>query len=413
VKNEMGTAKLSYGSAYQLTLNHISPLSTEWVGLSSLNDRVLVNELRAQVDSPSADVSLKDGYAIRSEDIHQASPQNPVALLLTGSVAAGGVYYGEVKPGTAVRILSGAPLPPGAQAVVAEEFTHLEGERVVVTANAHPGRNVLSKGSDFHKQERIAAAGAVLQPAQIGLIAAAGFAQARVYHRPQVAIIATGDEVVAPGNRLPDGKLFASNLVTLAAWCSHYGMQVVTEVVKDDSKALRQTLAAAVHRQDAVLTSGGAWSGDRDLVVRVLEELGWQEVYHRVKIGPGKAVGFGLLEDKPVFCLPGGPPSNYMAFLNLALPGLMKLAGWERPGLPTLDALLSKAVSGRIDWTQFVQGNFERREGRLYFHPLQMASRLKMMAQAQGLITIPEGREHIPAGEVVEVQVLFWPDRGG
>jgi molybdopterin molybdotransferase len=409
----MGPVQLSYSSAYQLTLKHISSLTTEWVALSSLNGRVLVDELRAQVDSPSADVSLKDGYAIRSQDIRQASPQNPVSLTLTGSVAAGGVYRAEVQPGTAVRILSGAPLPPGAQAVVAEEFTHLEGEQVIVTADARPGRNVLAKGSDFHQQESIAAAGSLLRPAQIGLIAAAGLEKVQVYRHPRVAIIATGDEVVAPGNKLPDGKLYASNLVTLAAWCAHYGMQVVSQVVKDDLQAIRQALAAALHAQDAVLTSGGAWSGDRDLVVRTLETLGWQEVYHRVKIGPGKAVGFGLLEGMPVFCLPGGPPSNYMAFLNLALPGLMKLAGWQQPGLPTLDARLSQEVRGRIDWTQFVQGNFERRDGQLYFNPLKMTSRLKMMAQAQGLVTIPEGREHIPAGEAVAVKVLFWPDGEG
>ena len=222
----------------------------------------------------------------------------------------------------------------------------------------------------------------------------------------------TGDEVVAPGEPLPEGKLYASNLVTLAAWCRRYGMQVRTQVVPDDAPDLRTAIQSGYAHCDALLTSGGAWKGDHDLVAGILDELGWQKIYHRIKLGPGKAVGFGLYRGKPVFCLPGGPPSNFTAFITLALPGLLRLAGQRRPGLPRIQARLATPVEGQVDWTQFVQGVFRYSTEGLIFEPLKMPSRLQMLSQAEGLLPIPEGVQHLPAGSLVEVQVLSWPGNG-
>jgi molybdopterin molybdotransferase len=209
---------------------------------------------------------------------------------------------------------------------------------------------------------------------------------------------------------LEEGKLYASNLVTLESWCHYFNMQVTTWVVKDQPDALRAYLQESISECDALLTSGGAWKGDRDLVVGVLDELGWEKFYHRVRIGPGKAVGFGNYRGKPVFCLPGGPPSNYMAFLNLALPGLLKLAGRFRTSLPVVPAKLSREVYGRIDWTQFILGKIEKGPGCLIFRPSEMTSRLQMIAQAEGILMIPEGIDHIAAQENVSVQMLGNPD---
>jgi molybdopterin molybdotransferase len=154
------------------------------------------------------------------------------------------------------------------------------------------------------------------------------------------------------------------------------------------------------------LTSGGAWSGERDLVVHILDDLGWQKIYHRVRIGPGKAVGFGLYQDKPVFCLPGGPPSNHMAFLQLALPGLQKLGGEGGHGLPVVMVRMAESVHGQIDWTQFVHGRIKWSQAGLVFQPLKPKSRLQMMANADGIVAVPEGRAEIPAGELVRAQVM-------
>jgi molybdopterin molybdotransferase len=396
----------SYTCALQLTLESISPLDAEVLPVSQITGRVAAGDLYAQVDSPSADASLKDGYAVQSADISHASPQDPVRLQLIGSVSAGGKFEGEVAHGTAVRILSGARIPTGAEAVIAEEFTREEGHLVIVINHAESGRNILRKGGDVRAGQLLVPSGTLLRPAQVGLLAAAGHSQVPVIRRPRVAIIATGDEVIAPGEELSEGKLFASNLVTLDAWCSLYGMETTLGVVQDDADLIGRRLHEAIAASDAIVTSGGAWKGERDLVVRLLDQLGWRKIYHRVRMGPGKAAGFGLWQGKPVFCLPGGPPSNQMAFIQLALPGLLKLGGQRQPGLPRTVVKLAERVEGQRDWTQFIAGRFQKRGDEVLFYPLTMTSRLGSMAEAEGLLAIPEGTAHIPQGAMVSVQVL-------
>ncbi|MCL4303717.1 MAG: molybdopterin molybdotransferase MoeA [Anaerolineae bacterium] len=398
---------ISFKQALQLTLSTITPLDAETVPLSGLVNRVAASDLYALVNAPASDVSLKDGYAICPADIAQASPDKPVQLRITDTIAAGGHFEGKVSPGTAVRILSGARIPVGAGAVVAEEFTRRSHDRLTVIAPAEPGRNILPRGTDIHIGQRLVSAGTFLcRPAQIGLLAAAGYSQAAVVRQPRVAIIATGDEVIAPGQVLEEGKVFASNLVTLAAWCSLYGFSTAVSVIKDEAEAIREHLLEAVTTHDAILTSGGAWRGDRDLVVKVLDQLGWQKIYHRVKIGPGKAVGFGIGQGKPLFCLPGGPPSNQMAFIQLGLPGLQKLAGYRQVGLPQVWATLAQSVSGQEDWTQFLEGRFEDTAEGLRFRPVKQLSRLQTMATTEGLLAIPEGTAQLPAGARVQIQLL-------
>jgi len=397
---------ISYDQAYALTLDNIDPLDAEGVTLIQAVGRITTEDLFARVDSPSVAVSLKDGYAIQSRDIAAACLEQPVLLRLVGAVSAGGDWGGEIHPGEALRILSGAPLPRGADAVVSEEFTSLDGEQVAVVNDAYPRRNTLPRGADVGRGQLLARKGDILRPPLVGLIAAGGYDQVPVVKRPRLAIVATGDEVVAPGAPLPQGKLYASNLVTLAAWCARFGFDVATKVVGDDEALIRRSLLDCLEACDALLTSGGAWSGERDLVVHILDDLGWQKIYHRVRIGPGKAIGFGLYNDKPIFCLPGGPPSNHMAFLQLALPGLQKMAGWQHLGLPRTTARLLKSVQGQIDWTQFVHGRLESGQSELVFHPLTPKSRLQMMAQADAIVAISEGQAEIPAGTLIQAQVL-------
>jgi molybdopterin molybdotransferase len=398
---------ISYDEAYQLTLKYIHALEAENVPIISAVDRITASDLTGQVDSPSADVSLKDGYAVHSADIAAASVDAPITLRLLGTVAAGGAWQGQIHKSEAVRILSGAPIPDGADAVVAEEFTQRTGNALIVTNDAHPGRNILLWGSDVRSGELLVQKGARLNPPIVGLLAAAGYQSAPVVRLPGVAILATGDEVVAPGEPLRPGKLYASNLVTLAGWCVRYGFSVETFVVRDDAKLIREKLLTCLQGYDAILTSGGAWSGERDLVVRLLDELGWEKIYHRVRIGPGKAVAFGLFDGKPVFCLPGGPPSNHMAFLQLGLPGLMKMSGVREAGLPVRRMRLAESVSGQVDWTQFVHGRLEETSDLLLFYPLNAPSRLQMMSAADAILKIPEGQSHLEKGQVIEGQILI------
>lgn len=397
---------ISYQEAYRITLENIQALPAEAAPLLEATGRVAAQDLVAKVNAPSVNISLKDGYAVHPEDVAQASAEAPVRLRLVGVIAAGGEWRAEIDRGQTVRILSGAQVPDQVGAVLAEEFAQRDGDQVLAFSHAAAGKNILPKGSDVRQGDVLAKAGERLRPTLVGLLAAGGYERIPVVRRPQVHILATGDEVLAPGAPLLEGKLYASNLVTLAAWCRRFGFEVRTQVAPDDAATIRAALEQRLAAGDVLLTSGGAWQGERDLTVRLLDELGWQKRYHRVRIGPGKAVGFGLYQGKPVFCLPGGPPSNHMAFIQLALPGIHKLAGFAQPGLLTQLARLQREVSGQSDWTQFVHGRLEQADQELRFHPLLDASRLQMMAHTEAVLAIPEGVERIAAGELVRVQCL-------
>jgi molybdopterin molybdotransferase len=383
-------------------------MESEEVSLEDAPGRTLSRRVSARADSPSADVSLKDGYAVRSLDTAQASKDRPARLRVLGSRFAG--ERGEVKtpPGACVKITSGAIIPEDADAVVAIEYCLQTPEGIQIPDKVAPGLNVMVRGTDVAAAATVGEPGDWLSPGRVGWLAAAGLDRVPVVRLPAVSLVATGDEVVAPGTTLKPGQLYASNLVTLSAWLGAFGIGATMKIVPDRREEIERELPRALEGHDVLLTSGGAWGSERDLVVEVLEELGWQRVFHRVRMGPGKAVGFGLLGGRPVFCLPGGPPSNEMAFLQLAMPGILRLAGGLRPPLPSVNARLTEPVQGReIDWTQFKRGNLlHGKDGRFRVKPYAPKSRLESMALADCLITVPEGVERLEADQWVSVQVL-------
>ncbi len=389
----MSDELIGYQEALDLTLAHISPLNSIEIPLNDSTNHRSASDVHAAVDSPSVNTSLKDGYAVYSGDIETVSSERPVKLEIVDVAAAGVPSSGSVRSGTAIQVLTGAQIPHGADAVVAEEFIKKENHSIFVANPEESGRNILIKGTDVGTGDVIVRSGDRLTPGRIGLLASGGLATVTVTPRPRVAIIATGDEIVLPGEPLPDGKLYASNLAALNAWCKRFNMDTRLTVVSDDEKRVSETLDRCAKENDAVLTSGGAWSGDRDLVARVLSELGWNKIYHRVRIGPGK------------FILPGGPPSNLMAFIHLALPALWRLAGNERSPLKRKTIYLKEPVHGRVkNWTQYIFGQISEDE---MFQPIRWSSRLKSMAEAHGVIAIPEGLDHYPAGEKVTATLLI------
>jgi molybdopterin molybdotransferase len=401
------TLPLGLKEALKLTLERVESLPPQRVELLDGLNRALAGDVFSKVDSPSIDASMKDGYAVISHEVQGATREHPVCLKLADCLVAGESRKVQVLPNTTVRVLTGAGIPSGANAVVAEEFTEVKNDNLEVYINAEPGRNILPKSSDVATGQIVADKGILVTPGLAGILAAAGHSKIDVISRPTIAIIATGDEVVAPGQPLPEGKLYASNMTTLGGWCKRYDMQPHMDIVKDDEETIYRMLCKQAETADAIVTSGGAWTGDRDLVAKVLDRLGWRQVFHRIRIGPGKAVGFGLLKNKPVFILPGGPPSNLMGFLQIALPGLLKLAGHRRTSLPEANVRLTAELTGRYaDWTQFIFGILEKDTGAPVFRSLKNKSRLRSMAEAQAVVAIPEGQTVLPAGSVVKAQLL-------
>jgi molybdopterin molybdotransferase len=363
------------------------------------------------VDSPGADASLKDGYAVRALDTTLASKQSPVRLEVSGSRFAGEQREAAIRPGSCVKITSGAILPQGADAVVGVEFCSETPEGILVSDPVPEGFNVLACGTDIAEGTSLGEPGERLSPGRVGWMAAGGLEKVTVHRLPTVSLVATGDEVVAPGAHLEAGQLYASNLVTLSAWLRVFGITTAFTILPDRREALRRALPRGAEGHDALLTSGGAWGSERDLVIGVLEDLGWERIFHRVRMGPGKAVGFGKLDGRPVFCLPGGPPSNEIAFLQLALPGVLRLAGWQDSPFPRLTARLTRAVKGRdLQWTQFKRGRLHFGEsGEFLVTPYHPKSRLQSMALADCLIEIPEGVARREQGDSVTVQLLKRP----
>jgi molybdopterin molybdotransferase len=227
-----------------------------------------------------------------------------------------------------------------------------------------------------------------------------------VYKSPKVSVIATGDEIVLPGERLRKGQLYASNMVTLCSWLTLMGCNYTAQRVSDRKEDLSHAITNMLPEADAILTSGGAWGSERDLILDVAQSLNWRGIYHRVRMGPGKPVGFGLVDKKPLFCLPGGPPSNEMAFLQLAIPALLKLKGDHPVFFPVAAARLAETVKGKDDWTEFIHARLEYRRKELWVRPALLNSSLQSMTEKEALIVIPEGREKIDAGETVDIQLL-------
>ena len=397
---------IGFEEALSLTIHRLLPPNAVSTPVDKAGGFVVAEDCRAVVDCPSTTASLKDGYAVISSDLKGASGDNSVKLRIAGMIGAGDDSELVVKPGLAVKVMTGASVPQGAEAVVAEEYTREEDGWVVCKRDAEPGRNILFRGSDVAKGNPVAVRGTVLAPAITGLLAAAGVHTVRIFQRPKVGIIATGNEVVAPGKPLKSGQLYASNLVTLLSWLRQFRMETEAAVVSDQENLIRTAMEEMLEKVDVLLTSGGAWKSERDLTTQILVELGGEVVFHRVRLGPGKAVALLLLGEKVVFCLPGGPPSNEMAFLQLALPGLLQMAGRSPVPFITCPAILSAPVSGDITWTQFFQAKLEKRDDRWWAHPMKMKSRLQSQAAANALIKVPEGVDRLDEGDEIEVQAL-------
>jgi molybdopterin molybdotransferase len=414
VEIDQGMAYSGYREALELVYAHVHTVGIDEIAISEGVGRVSAEDVTARISNPSGDVSLKDGFAVKSQDIAEASPEKAVRLRIIGHSFAGSGFEGEVRHGTAVSICSGSPIPVGADAVVSGEFCEEEASEVRVRADAGPGRNILRAGEDIEAGSIIVGKDGVLLPGLLGLAAAGGSGNIKVYRRPRVALMAIGDEVVAPGGHLHPGQLYASNIVTTGAWLDGFGIPFTTGIVGDSRGAIRNELAGCLPEVDAVITSGGAWVSERDLVAGVLDELGWNKVFHHVRMGPGKGIVFGILEGKPVFCLPGGPASNEMAFLQLALPGILRMAGQTGPPLPTVSARLTKDMNSRHrNWTEFRDAILSRdTDGSYTVTPYLGRSRLQAIARANCLVCIPEGVDSLHRGDRVPVQVLI-PVFGG
>jgi len=397
---------ISLNRAHQ-HINMLDSLQPVAMSLDEALGLVCAEDVYAAANCPTVDSSLKDGFAVISADITDASPSNPVTLSVVGALVAGDdIDEVRVASGTAIRIMTGAPLPAGATSVLASEFAQVNGEQVTIRADAGPGRNVLRKGSDILQDQVVLPRGTLLGPAHLGLLAAAGLNKVICYPLPKMAVVATGSELVWPGDPIPPGKVAASNMVIATAELKTLGINASAILLRDSLDHLTEQFKRLIRQVDILITCGGVLDGDKDLTMRAMEQIGMENIFHRVRIGPGKGACLGRVGNTVVFNLPGGPPSNHVALLLLALPGVRKLMGFIN-GLPQKrKVLVTKELTGQKNWTQLVYSRIKYENGVLVAVPLQNIGRLEAMSTASALIELPEGCTVIREGTLAEALIF-------
>ena len=389
----------------------VGPAGIEPVAIAEAGGRVLAREVAATRDLPGFDNSSMDGYALRAADVMGASPTAASRLRIAGTAAAGSQFVGALEPGTAVRIMTGAPIPAGADAVVEIEETAGDGDDVLVRLAVEGGRNLRRAGSDLPAGAPALGSGTVLGPAQVAVLGALGMADVDCLRRPVVALVPTGDEVVGPGVEPGPGQLFdaitpALTVSVLAAGGRPLVVRRAADDIDDVRRALREAAGA-----DFVVTIGGVSVGDRDLVRPAVEELGELDFW-RVAMRPGKPLAVGRVMDRPFVGLPGNPVSALVGFEVFVLPALLTMGG--RPGWlrPSVVAELASPLPTPAGLRTFARARLETRRGQL---PLafpaagQGSHQVGWLARSNALLDIPEESETVPAGASVTAVLVDRP----
>lgn len=401
---EMEPFKLlvSQQEAEKLVLRNCRPLdATETVTISAASGRVLATDIMADRSVPPFNRSAMDGYAVIAEDTFGAD-EGGIKLELKGVIHAGDVSENDVTPGYCIQIATGSPLPQGADAVVMVEYTEKHENKILVTRPVYPGANVSKKGEDIVEGNIVLTAGSWLSPAKIGTLAALGRTDVEVYAKPSVAVIPTGEEIVAPGNSLSSGQIYDVNSFTLEAVLRENGAEVERyDIVGDEYPLLKKAINEAC-KHDMVVLSGGSSVGEKDLLAGILSEIG-EVFFHGVQIKPGKPTLFGLANDTPVFGMPGYPTSCLSNAYVFLIPAIRQMA--RLPPVPpkTVAAKIGKRIVSSSGRQQFLTVRIE--DG--VAHPVYKHSgAITSMANADGYIILPVNLDVIEEGEMVEVTLF-------
>ena len=403
---------LSVAEASQAILAHIQVLPSVRVPLSDALNRVLAAEIRSPVTLPAWDNSAMDGYAVRSVDIVGASPDDPKVLRVIDTVAAGGFPRETVRVGEATRIMTGAPLPAGADTVVRIEDTDGGTERAAIRSDRDATRNVRPRGEDIREGAMVLAAGQAIGPAQIGVLASVGAAYLDVVRQPRVAIIGSGDELVPIeqfDQVLAGRKIVSSNTYALvAAVTDALGVPIDQGVARDTPESLRERLAAAADC-DLILTTAGLSVGEHDYLRDVLRDMGADMKFWRVRMRPGAPLGFGLLGQTPWLGLPGNPVSTMVTFELFARPAIRRMLGHVRLFRRPVDVVLEEPVTINARLTHFLRSIVTTHtDGTLTARLTgpQGSGIVTSMSLANALLVVPHDRPHSQAGDVLHALLL-------
>jgi molybdopterin molybdotransferase len=418
---------ISYPTALALALRHTRPLGAVPGCLKDALGSFLAQDIMAQEPAPAFDQSNMDGFGVRVADVRSASPARPVCLPLIRTIRAGDRAGRELQQGTAVKILTGAPVPKGVQAIVVKEVcTEAAGLVHIRQATTHGG-HVRRRGADFRQGAKVLEAGALITPPVIGLLASLGVTSFPVFRKPVVSLLATGNELVAPHQSPGPGQIRDANSLALAAALRGLGIsRFFVGHAADDIRALRRQIAKALDRSDVIITVGGVSVGDYDLVKDVVAEMGVRTIFWRVAVKPGMPNYFGIVPDsgrptrpplgadsakqKWLFGLPGNPVSALVSFHQLVKPALLRLSGQPhyRPLLgPAVLTQARHKKAGRLEW---IRAALQTDGAAWAVTPTdrQMSHMLSGLATANSLIHFPAPQTEAAVDDVVAVEYLSW-----
>jgi len=394
----------SFESAISMILESVTVLPPEPASLLDVVGLVIAEDIRAPWDMPRWNNSAMDGFAVRAEDCVSGRP-----LTIDGYIPAGSSADGVgVKPGMAVKIMTGAPAPAGCDAIIPIEETEEKEGKLVITGQVNRGDHLRVRGEDVSQGELVIAAGTVLRPAEINMLASFGYQTVAVFRRPKVAILSTGDELVEPGEEVGPGQIFNSNDYSIAAAVRELGAEpLLLGIARDNRESLVEKINAGL-QADGLITTAGVSMGDRDLVCEVLDALGVERRFWQVDIKPGRPTAFGLKNGKPVFSLPGNPVSSMITFEQFVRPALLKMMGHHRVIKPLIKVIMQETINKKPGRVQFLRVRVIDDGKQLLASSSgdQNTGILRTLLRANGIAVLPADREQVMAGEEVDVQLI-------
>jgi molybdopterin molybdotransferase len=395
---------LKFGQALKIVLEDTKPIESEWVALFCAHRRVLAQDIIAQNNVPYTDNSAMDGYAINTDDFKNI----PQGLKVVGVVSCGKSVNNGLKRDQAMAIMTGAPIPKGCNSVIPVEDTEPAGSGIVrILRKVEPGKNVRYSGEDVRKGEVVLKRGIVVGPAELGMLASLGRKRVRVFRRPVVAILITGNEIIEPGEKLRPGKVRDINTFTLCGLVEKFGgVPLPLGIAGDESVKLVSKIKKGLN-SDIVIVSGGVSMGSFDFVREALTSLGYREEFWKVAIKPGMPISFGYIGRMPVFGLPGNPVSSMVSFLEFVRPLMMKLVD-RVIDLSEISAFLRTPILKKDNKRHFLRVKLDYRNQK-YFASLtgpQGSGILKSMIECDGIAIVPENSKALKIGDRVRVQLI-------
>lgn len=397
--------------ALEILNKNTKALKSEVVSIKDSLKRVLYGDVKSKINNPPFNKSVFDGYAFKSEDSKGTSKENPIELKIVDEIFAGDFSEREIKSGEAVRIMTGAPIPLGADCVLKQEETERQGDLVKIFKEMKANENISFMGEDIKIGETLIKKGKRLDYADLGIMASSGISQVTVYKKPKVSIISTGDEVCDIHSTLKPGKIYDSNLYSLSGRIEELGYHVLSmEHVGDNILKIGEAIEKAFEKSDIVFTTGGASVGEKDLMQKVAESIGFEKLFWKIKIKPGSAVVCSKKEEKILISLSGNPNAALTTFELLGKPVLKKLEGEEENiNIKREKGILMDSFNKKSPQRRFLRGNviYDEKGAKVYITQIKSGNGiLSSLLNANCLIEIEKGNEGLNRGEEVNILKL-------